>query len=99
MTEINNLRKSLEEDQRALPPIYVFDYPLEVPGEYVEFCQNWHGGQWSAFYSISCIGVILDEETLNSVDSELRWVEKQEDQEIIKAFRKWLDKYLDNDQT
>jgi hypothetical protein len=104
MTEINNLRKSLEEDQKALSPIYVFNYSLEVPCQHVQFCQEWHGGQGSAFYSVGSTGVIYNEEYLNAVDCELAQVERvtelEEDTVVEREeFRKWLNKYLDNDQT
>lgn len=32
--------------------------PKEVPGEFVELCGYWHGGQWSVFYSVASTGKV-----------------------------------------
>lgn len=30
--------------------------PIPIPGEYVELCNYWHGGQTSVFYSLASTG-------------------------------------------
>jgi hypothetical protein len=34
----------------------------ETGYDYVKLCQEWHDGQWSAFYKMQCNGRILDAE-------------------------------------
>jgi len=72
--------------------------PIPIPGEFVELCGYWHGGQWSVFYSVSSTGKawfsredILPEIAHNrALAAE---VEDFEDAATLDRFAQWV---LDN---
>jgi hypothetical protein len=48
------------------------EYPIKVPDAYIEVATIWHGGQWSALYSVSSTGYIHDKSYRAMLESELR---------------------------
>lgn len=69
----------------------MIEFPIPADPELIELCQDWHGGQASAMYSVASTYFIHDADTLIGLNLEIRQcrVDANDEFERIRL-GKWL---------